>query len=600
MKKIKIFISVCCCFLCVLLLVLILFSGKNGELHIYSSKGADYKVLIPLNTPAKKMIVEKNKTAFYKFSESQKNLFRQTYYDSGNVSFTLRIAVVFPKNRKIEKYINAESLPFSFGFLNSSDFTERGKLVFNEQNHAVVSGDFKDILDVNENEKTFDVSFSFPIDKSTGKIDEREGFFIKSSVPCYLISGCAGPSVIGFDKETEVPYWGFSSNGGKLSFNSSSFDFTGASLVFTSKSSETSVPPEILFSIDDSLGNEKFSFSFGGERFNFSRVERIAVSALAFKNPFSFMEPVNNQNNVKSVLMKKGDSSIMTGYTKDKIIYPVKTDPGLILDWPVNNWRCRNYELFEWDRFPGILFFDTKNYKVQSSFFARLAFYVEKEGYKGKILTNEELQGKHDFNAHDYSTESLARFFNEVEKKSFKLNPEEEVLLEILLSNHLLEYSGDKNKPYTANPGAVLSVSREIPSYNRKSLLSHEGWHTLFFTDEEFRNYVAAVYNTMDSKTLNFLIDYFKSQSSLGYDTNDEYLMHNEFMAYLLQQPVSKTGEYFVNKAGWGSVKKYTPDLCNFIIETKGQGFEDCAIMLEDFIFDKYNLKAGNLGLCSY
>lgn len=592
--------------LCVSLLVLSVFlytvisSGHKLELHIFSSKGADFNIVQPLNREAQKFKISGGKTAYFKFSEAQKTLFQQTYNENGTSAFTIRFLVKFPSNKKIENYLKAESLPFSFGFIENSDFNSKGKFVFKSENHAVVTGDFKEIVDPSSPEKTFDVSFSLPFDKNTGKVFEKEGFFFSSSVPCYLISGCAAPSVIGFDRSSKIPFWGFSSNGGKLSFNSSSFDFTGGALIFPHSYKENSVPPCFSFVLNPEENNDSFSFSFGGERLKISRIEQIQVSSQALKNPFAPMEINGNKENVLSVLMKSGDPSVMLKSSKDFVVYPVKTDPGLILDWPRDNWRCPNYELFEWDRFPGIIFFDTKNYKIQSSFFARLAFFVEKEGYKGRILTNQELEGKHDYNAHDYSTESLARFFNEVEKLNFQLNPEEEILKEILLSNHLLEYSGEKNCPYKANPGAVLSVSREIPSYNRKSLLSHEGWHTLFFTDEDFRNYVAAVYSIMDEKSRNFLIDYFKSQTSLGYDTNDDFLMHNEFMAYILQQPVNKTAEYFVNKAGWGSVMKYTPELCRYIKNTNGSGFEDCALMLEDFVYTKYRLKAGNLGLCSF
>ena len=76
--------------------------------------------------------------------------------------------------------------------------------------------------------------------------------------------------------------------------------------------------------------------------------------------------------------------------------------------------------------------------------------------------------------------------------------------------------------------------------------------------------------------------------------------MHNEFMAYILQNTEGNAGSYFVNKASWPSVKKVTPDLCRYIIETGGSGFDDCQAMLQDFLYDKYKLKSGNIGLCSY
>ena len=80
-------------------------------------------------------------------------------------------------------------------------------------------------------------------------------------------------------------------------------------------------------------------------------------------------------------------------------------------------------------------------------------------------------------------------------------------------------------------------------------------------------------------------------------DVNDDYLMKNEFMAYILQQPVSGCGQYFVNHAWWNTVMAFTPTLANYVINTKGKGFEDAAIALNDFVFDKYGLVAGNIAL---
>ena len=41
----------------------------------------------------------------------------------------------------------------------------------------------------------------------------------------------------------------------------------------------------------------------------------------------------------------------------------------------------------------------------------------------------------------------------------------------------------------------------------------------------------------------------------------------------------------------------FTPTLANYVINTKGKGFEDAAIALNDFVFDKYGLVAGNIAL---
>ena len=49
-----------------------------------------------------------------------------------------------------------------------------------------------------------------------------------------------------------------------------------------------------------------------------------------------------------------------------------------------------------------MLIFDTASYAVQARFFRRLAFYVEKQGYRGRLLTDAELGSRRGYNAHDY------------------------------------------------------------------------------------------------------------------------------------------------------------------------------------------------------
>ena len=117
-------------------------------------------------------------------------------------------------------------------------------------------------------------------------------------------------------------------------------------------------------------------------------------------------------------------------------------------------------------------------------------------------------------------------------------------------------------------------------------------------TQELNQNNLNMFYNyTLDSKTRDFLIDYFKSQTALGYDTNDDYLMNNEFMAYIMQQGVNSVVNYWVTHAKWNSVQTYTKELADYIIKTNARGFEDAAIMLNDFVFDKYGIICGNIAL---
>ena len=73
--------------------------------------------------------------------------------------------------------------------------------------------------------------------------------------------------------------------------------------------------------------------------------------------------------------------------------------------------------------------------------------------------------------------------------------------------------------------------------------------------------------------------------------------MHNEFMAYIMQQKLSEVAKYFVHLANRGSVIDYTPQLAAYIRKTEGRGFEDAATALNDFVYDKYGIVCGNIAL---
>ena len=60
-----------------------------------------------------------------------------------------------------------------------------------------------------------------------------------------------------------------------------------------------------------------------------------------------------------------------------------------------DHFRHEKYELYAWNVRPEILIFDFVDYKAQSDYLKRLAFFTEKPGYTGTIATWEELEDKH-------------------------------------------------------------------------------------------------------------------------------------------------------------------------------------------------------------
>ena len=299
--------------------------------------------------------------------------------------------------------------------------------------------------------------------------------------------------------------------------------------------------------------------------------------------------------------MQKNSESLIARDRKAPL-EPLTTDLGLVPpSRKTNLWRNVDYEIYRWENFPDVLLFDTRDYTVQSEFFTRLAFFVEKAGYRGRILTDEELGNMHGYNAHDYRSESLADFFTKANEKPGVLNQKELLLRDILLQNRIIIPSGrtvnGEYTAYTAGNGAIVSISQSSADYLRNSLCAHEAWHGIFFTDEDFRNTTAAIYYTIDPNAIDFLVGYWKSQPSLNYDSSDNYLIQNEFMAYIMQQGVQFTKSYFTRIANYASVQKAIPDLANYVLKTNARAFEDAGYAFDSYVSDRWGLSNGRVAL---
>ncbi len=571
-------------------IVLLVNKNTSAVRIVYSSD--EISRLYALDSAATKGTVS-NEYANFKFTQEQKEYFYKTYQEKGSVALTICLQMMPTKKQKQLLASDAEAV-LRYGFLTGDDFTINGKFIkkkYPDIKRIQVQADEKKAPEL------FDLSFAVQKNDNIEKYIP-EGFFVYSTIRCRVIAACVVPAEIGFDVSKEIPYYGFACNGGLIDFENKSFDFSGSSMIFPVQSNQRQSLPEYRVLLSENPENKttkehsvKVQMNVGGEKLylnNVATARELIIPTGALNTPFSRTEFTDNSECVESLIMRG------TKVSGKEVLDPIRTDPGLILNYKTSQWRTADYEIYEWDRFPQILFFDTRNYEVQDRLFRRLAFFVEKQGYKGKLLTNEELGDMHGYNAHDYSAESMARFFNKATELNFTLNEEELLLKRILIHNGLFEDDGIYVK---ANEGGLVSISRETPGWSRTNLLAHEGWHTIFFRDAEFRNYVSAVFYTFDPTSRDFLIDYFKSQPSLGYDTNDEYLMHNEFMAYIMQQRLSEVAKYFVHLANRSTVIEFTPQLASYIIKTEGRGFEDAAAALNDFVFDKYGIVCGNIAL---
>ena len=281
-------------------------------------------------------------------------------------------------------------------------------------------------------------------------------------------------------------------------------------------------------------------------------------------------------------------------YSTPSLMTPITADPGLILDWPQEQWRQPSYELFSWEQFPSVLIFDFADYSVQDAYLKRLSFFAEKKGFTGKLLFDEELASLHGFNAHDYRAEMLAAFFQKAEAESFPLNKAELHLRKILFRNGIIIRT---EAGIEAGEGAIVSISRQSERDLRYRFITHECLHGIYFTEERFRNAVSTVFRETDPRAVLFLRRYFEIYPSLQYNTDDDYLLQNEFMAYLLQQDSSSLQHYY-NKISWfRTMNEAEPALCRYMRNTNAKAFMQAAAQMSSFLYTAWGLKAGRICL---
>ncbi|WP_428768716.1 hypothetical protein V1L52_08395 [Treponema sp. HNW] len=321
--------------------------------------------------------------------------------------------------------------------------------------------------------------------------------------------------------------------------------------------------------------------------FHHPSMQSARIDMRAFKGNFDTVKILSGASLVRGIVVKSG---------KEAPFSPLSADPGLIMNWPRKNWRNSRFELFSWQRFPSVLILDFADYAVQDAFLKRLAFYVEKKEYAGRLLSDEKMQALHGFNAHDYRAESLASFFNQAEKEGFPLNQSELLLRDILFVNKVIIRRADGIVP---GEGAIISISRESPRYLRHLFITHEGLHGIYFTEKNFRAFVDTVFYNLkesDPKAAAFLRRYFEVTPSLNYNTADTYLLKNEFMAYILQQKPSDVKRYFTDVL---SVRRYIsaaePRLCEYVRKSEARSFVRAGEAMSAFLYDSWGIEGGNL-----
>lgn len=232
---------------------------------------------------------------------------------------------------------------------------------------------------------------------------------------------------------------------------------------------------------------------------------------------------------------------------------PDKRNIKNILENPIKNWSNSKLEIYRYILVPEIIIIDTLNYSIQSDMFKRLAFFVEKKGYVGKIYEMDQLENESGWNAHDYNSIDLSEFFNKADNDNVTLTDGEKKLKNILLDTKILSRT---KKGYSPGVGAVISISRSSSANFRHLILRHEIYHGLYFTSKGLRNYVGIVWEDLKKSSKQIITMFL---DSLTYDVSNKELLKNEFLAYLLQRDEKETYKYF-NSIVYNRLILYYPE----------------------------------------
>ena len=258
-------------------------------------------------------------------------------------------------------------------------------------------------------------------------------------------------------------------------------------------------------------------------------------------------------------------------------------DPKTLIAWTEASWRNPRREWFSWSG-TSVLVLLSRDYRVQDDYLKRLAFYVEKTGFRGQLITDEAMAGLHGWNAHDYSAPDMARFFTEAASGGFALNASETELRERLIAAGILVPRGQAS--WEAGTGALVGISQQSPPALRRVLFVHEAFHGLYYTSPEFRQGVLTAWEALSEQARRAFRAFLASSD---YDPSFEALMVNEFQAYVLQRSAAEWPAFFRERV----LAKVPPqDVQAWLTE-----FLAAARTLDALVARLYGLKSGEVSL---
>ena len=511
--------------------------------------------------------------------------------------------------------VQTDAAEFAVGLLYANDFSTAGKLKENVRpRYPVTAQRFP--------HRAFTVSIGFA--GITVQQADIRGFMIVAQESLKLKSAAIVPVRYGWLKAKTTLWYGTTADGGVIPpelYAESGIplctEFPKPSAVIRTGNMEIEGRDNILIHFDEALPitltteqpQQRLSFQCSGKHISVYRapnVYRLTLDGCLFPEPFLTIEQTDTDIAPDTSGRADADEAESTTDTATMIcgitaeyytpppLSPITADPGIILHWPQTQWRHPSYELFAWEQFPSVLIFDFADYSAQASYLKRLSFFAEKKGFTGNLISDKELAPLHGFNAHDYRAKTLATFFQKAEEEHFPLNKSELHLRAILFHNGIIVRT---ETGIEAGNGAIVSISRQSAPGLRYRFITHECLHGIYFTEENFRTVVTGVFRQTDPRAVRFLRRYFEVYSALQYNTDDDYLLQNEFMAYLLQQDSSSLQHYY-NKISWfRTMNEAEPALCRYMRNTNAKAFMQAAAQMSSFLYTTWGVRGGRIYL---
>ena len=232
------------------------------------------------------------------------------------------------------------------------------------------------------------------------------GFFINSKSAVHIQEVDFSEAIVGYDIKGNIPLYAFDSTGRGII--NGGVDFSFAENRFCLVYALPKIQIEYY-----KANSSTMNFHYGAEHFYILPspvLKEITLQTAAFSSSYAKLT-FDQNTNIASVLMRANYGDSFIPYYNNRILEPLETDLGFIQHWSTASWRNKSFELFRWNLFPQVLFFDFSSYSVQDKFFTRLAYFVEKKGYVGTLVDDDFVMSNGLFCVHLASLDRVLYFF---------------------------------------------------------------------------------------------------------------------------------------------------------------------------------------------